>query len=107
MRVARSLVLACVVAAGCGGSDGASGSHPTDHGPEGAFFANLPSGAAQLATVCARGSHDAVATHFCGATPPSISSISELEHAVGLFDGAAPPAVALTAHSTSLVVREV
>ncbi len=108
MRAARSLVFACVVAAGCGGgSDGAGGSHPTDHGPEGAFFASLPSGAAQLATVCARGSHDAVAAHFCGATPPTIGSLTDLERAVGLFDGPSPPAFALTAHSTSLVVREV
>ncbi|HXU73288.1 MAG TPA: hypothetical protein VN947_28410 [Polyangia bacterium] len=112
IRALRSLVLACAVAAGCGGgSDGAGGSQPggdtSDHGPEGAFFANLPSGAAQLATVCKRGSHDAVATHFCGAAPPAIGNIVDLEHAVGLFDGPSPPAFALTGHSTSLVVREV
>src|SRR4051794_15986042 len=110
MRRARSLALACLVVAttGCGGSrgDGAGGSdgNAADHGPEGAFFAGLPSGSAQLATLCARHSHDAVAVHFCAATPPRIGSILDLEHAVGLFDGGAPPQFALTGHSTSLVI---
>ena len=63
---ARPLLLACCVAvAGCGGSGagggpGGSGGDATDRGPEAAFFAGLPSGATQLARVCARGSHDAV-----------------------------------------------
>jgi hypothetical protein len=111
MMSARSLIIFALVAAGCGGggtSDGSGGGGgPTDHGPEGAFFAAMPSGAAQLAKVCARKSHDAVAAHFCATAPPSVRSILELEHAVGLFDGAAPPQFALTGHSTSLVIREV
>jgi hypothetical protein len=111
MRPLRALfVLACAVAAGCGGGSDGAGDSPSgdtsDHGPEGAFFANLPSGRAQLATVCARKSHDAVAAHFCAASPPPVTSIVELERAVGLFD-AGPPQIALTGHSTSLVVREV
>ena len=81
----------------------ASGGDTSDHGPEGAFFANLPSGPTQLAAVCARKSHDAVAARFCAASPPPVTSIVELERAVGLFD-AGPPQFALTGHSTSLVV---
>lgn len=110
---ARPLVLACLLAAGCGGGasdgngSGGAGGDIADHGPEGAFFAGLPSGAAQLARLCARKSHDAVATHFCAAAPPPVTNIVELEHAIGLFDGGAPPQFALTGHSTSLVVREV
>jgi hypothetical protein len=112
MRRARLLALACFVAAGCGGTPGGGSGDPggggaDDHGPEGAFFAGLPSGQKQLATVCARGSHDAVAAHFCGATPPRIESIVDLEHAAGLFDAGAPPQFALTGASTSLVIREV
>ena len=112
MRRARLLALACFVAAGCGGGSGSGSGDPAtgaadDHGPEGAFFAGLPSGAKQLATVCARKSHDAVAAHFCAATPPRIESIVDLEHAAGLFDAGAPPQFALTGASTSLVIREV
>ena len=109
---ARSLVLVCILAAGCGGGPtdgsggGGSGGDVTDHGPEGAFFAGLPSGAAQLAKLCARKSHDAVAARFCAAAPPPVGSLLDLEHAVGLFDHG-PPDFALTGHSTSLVVREV
>jgi len=121
---ARSLMIAVLslvvglalglATAGCGGSgasDGSDGSGSAggviDHGPEGAFFAALPTGAAQLANVCARKSHDAVAAHFCAASPPRVTNILELEHAVGLFDGPSPPQFALTGHSTSLVIREV
>ena len=104
------VALACFAVAGCGGGapDGttAAGGDVADHGPEGAFFAGLGSGAAQLARVCARNSHDAVTARFCAATPPSVRSIVDLEHAIGLFDGGAPQ-LALTGHSTSLVVREV
>ena len=112
MRALPFVVIASVVAAGCGGgSNGANGGGGgpgalTDHGPEGAFFANLSSGAEQLAKVCARKSHDAVAAHFCSASAPKVTSILELEHAIGLFDAGAPQ-FALTGHSTSLVVREV
>src|SRR4051812_21079125 len=106
----RSVALACfVLVAGCGGSSSGGsggGGDVSDHGPEGAFFANLPAGAAQLATVCARHSHDAVAARLCASSPPSIGSILDLEHAVGLFDGG-PPQFALTGASTSLVIREV
>src|SRR4051794_35438474 len=113
MTRALTLVLACTLAAaGCGGSDGGAGSGSgapgalADNGPEGPFFASLPSGAEQLATVCARKSHDALATRLCSAAPPRVTSLLELEHAIGLFDAGAPQ-FALTGHSTSLVVREV
>src|SRR6476646_8766026 len=109
MRRARSLAFACLFAvAGCGSSSGgpggSGGGDVSDHGPEGAFFASLPSGAAQLATVCARHSHDAVAARFCASSSPGIGSIVDLEHAVGLFDDG-PPQFALTGASTSLVSR--
>ncbi|HEX9102482.1 MAG TPA: c-type cytochrome [Polyangia bacterium] len=109
---ARALVLACFVAVGCGGgpsngSGTAGGGDPGDHGPEGAFFAGLPSGAAQLARLCARKRHDAVAARFCAAAAPPVTGIVDLEHAIGLFDAGAPPQFALTGHSTSLVEREV
>jgi hypothetical protein len=105
------LALIGAVAVGCGGAGsggaGGGGGPIDDHGPDAVFFAGLPSGSDQLARVCARKSHDAVARHFCGSAPPTITNITELEHAAGLFDGATPPQFALTGHSTSLVVREV
>lgn len=112
---ALPFLVACALVAGCGGGgdgtgapgDGTGGGDVADHGPEGLFFAGMPTGAAQLARVCARKSHDAVATHLCAASAPKIGSIGELEHAVGFFDGGAQPQFALTGHSTSLVVREV
>ena len=115
LRIALPLALGLALGlAGCGGSGGSDGSGGpggsggvTDHGPEGAFFASLPAGATQLSKVCARKSRDAVAAHFCAASPPSVANIVELEHAVGLFDGPSPPQFALTGHSTSLVIREV
>jgi hypothetical protein len=113
MRALPFVIACALAAAGCGGSGGSDGGGGggggdlSDHGPEGLFFANLPSGPAQLAKVCARGSHDAVAQHLCSPTAPKITSITELERAVGLFDGGAQPQFALTGHSTSLVVREV
>jgi hypothetical protein len=112
MTRALSIVVASLVVAGCGGGSDGSGSAGgapgalTDHGPEGAFFANLSSGAEQLAKVCARKSHDALAARFCGGSPPTVTSIVDLEHAIGLF-AAGPPQLALTGHSTSLVIREV
>src|SRR5437763_1543258 len=78
MMSARSLIISaaalaslagCGGGSGSGGGDGSGGPGVTDHGPEGGFFTTLPGGAAQLAKVCARKSHDAVAAHFCTAAP--------------------------------------
>lgn len=108
-----ALLASAVVVAGCGGGGGiggpGSGGGPiVDHGPEAIFFAGMPAGADQLRKLCSRTiKHDAVAQKFCGAAPPTVTSLRELQHAVGLFDGPSPPRFALTGHSTSLVIREV
>jgi hypothetical protein len=71
-------------------------------------------GAAQLAQLCARGNGDAVSKAFCAtSTPPTITSITDLQKLVGLdfqpgniangTDG--NPAFALTGHSSSLVTH--
>lgn len=110
--VALALALALAVVAGCSGGGSAGGgpgapADSDDHGPEGAFFAGMPTGAAQLQILCARKHADLVAQHLCSPTAPRITSITDLQHAVGLFDGPQPPDFALVGNSTSLVVREV
>ena len=113
MRGALTILLAAIVAgcsgggAGAGGGGGSGGGPVEDHGVEAPFFAGLPTGREQLARLCARKSQDALARHFCGVSPPTVTNIVELQHAIGLFDGPTPPQVALTGHSTSLVEREV
>jgi hypothetical protein len=81
----------------------------TDRDP----FKGLPTGSAQRAALCARGNGDRLATSFCAATPPSLTSIKELQAMLGL-SFAAPngnnaqggnPGFALTGHSSSLVAR--
>jgi len=72
------------------------------------------SGAAQLAALCARGNGDAVSKAFCAsATPPTITSIADLQLLLGLDfktgqTGNAKngnPGFVLTGHSSSLVTR--
>jgi hypothetical protein len=111
----RALLVFTLLAAACsgggsGGGPGGTGTPPapgSDHGPDAAFFADLPSGATQLARLCARGRADAVATRLCAQPAPAVTSLVELQRAVGLFDGPTPPQFALTGHSTSLVVKSV
>ena len=58
---------------------------PLDTEPDPLSAANgIKSGAAQLAVLCARGNGDAVSKAFCGATPPTITSISDLQLLLGL-----------------------
>lgn len=86
-------------------------------------LAGLPSGAAQIANVCARAAtenrNDAVQRLFCAPTGPQISSLAQLQAGLGLGfnnptavgragNGAGGnPAFALTGHSSSLVARSV
>ncbi len=115
MRALPFLVASAVAVGGCsgggsgtgGGGGGAGGGAIVDHGPEAPFFAGLPTGTEQLAKLCARKSHDGVATRLCAPNAPAITGIAELERAVGFFDHGAQPQFALTGHSTSLVEREV
>jgi hypothetical protein len=107
--VRRALALALLCAA-CGSGPPEAPSSPstpglTEHDPEAAFFSGLPAGDAQLDRLCARKSDDAVARGLC--QRPSIGSLVDLERAVGLFSQSAPPQLALTGHSTSLVARSV
>jgi mono/diheme cytochrome c family protein len=87
-----------------GGNPGggeATGSYETDP------LGRLPTGAAQLAILCARGNGDPVSRAFCASsTPPPIGNLVDLEHLVGLdFGAAVTPSFALTSHSSSLVMR--
>jgi hypothetical protein len=81
----------------------------TDRDP----FAGLLTGAAQKQALCARGNGDRLATSWCATTPPTVTSIKELQTMLGL-QFAAPngnnaaggnPGFALTGHSSSLVAR--
>ena len=75
----------------------------------------LPKGPAQTATVCARGQDNAVTHALC--SNPTISSITELQDALGLGfpnrgsraanGSGGNPAFAFLGHSTSLVARSV
>lgn len=80
-------------------------------------LAGLKKGQEQMQAVCARGQRDAVTKAFCTGGASSITSIVELQQALGLgfkdrsdsgkngVDG--NPAFALTGHSSSLVARDV
>ena len=84
----------------------------------------LPTGTAQFTALCARlatrNVNDQVRTAFCGATRPTITSLAQLQTALGLAFPANPtagrnnngdagngPAFALSGHSSSLVTRSV
>lgn len=83
----------------------------------------LPIGAAQMTALCARlatqNVNDRVRTAFCGATPRTITSLTQLQTALGL-NFASPnltgrgnngqggnPGFAISGHSSSLVLRSV
>lgn len=87
-------------------------------------LAGLPDGSTQIASVCSRAAasnrSDVVRDTFCGATPRQITSLRDLQAALGLAftnpnpvdprrgnGGNGNPAFALTGHSSSLVARSV
>jgi len=86
---------------------------PTD--PESQALSGLPTGAAQLAVLCARNLGDPVSKAFCATpdAPPPINSLLDLQKLLGLdfkpgniengLDG--NPAFVLTGNSSSLVAR--
>ncbi|MGE0173362.1 MAG: hypothetical protein AB7T49_11265 [Oligoflexales bacterium] len=77
----------------------------------------LPSGAEQIKVICSRPGKDKVRTVFCGATPPSITSLVDLQRALGLAftdptltgrgnnGSGGNPGFVITGHSSSLVAR--
>ncbi len=87
-------------------------------------LAGLPVGGAQMTALCARlatqNINDRVRTAFCGATPRTITSLTQLQTALGLAFPTNPvpgrgnngnpgngPAFAISGHSSSLVLRSV
>lgn len=86
-------------------------------------LAGMPTGNAQLDALCARlatrNVNDRVRTAFCGATRPTITSLTQLQTALGLdFDSpnltgrgnngnGGNPGFAISGHSSSLVARSV
>lgn len=74
----------------------------------------LPRGESQRAVLCNRGGRDKVRQVFCSANPPKITSLKELQDALGLTAGgnggilgaiAGGSGFTLTAHSSSLVAK--
>ncbi|AKV00924.1 hypothetical protein AKJ09_07587 [Labilithrix luteola] len=130
-----AVLAAAGIAAACtgsiGGDDSSSTSMPASSGPTDVSndptdskvdvlpdpFEELPKGAAQTQTVCARGDNNAVTKAFCGTKVASIGSLVELRDALGLKfqddskDGqnsaGGNPGFALLANSSSLVARAV
>lgn len=106
---------------GGGGVEGVDGSDGTDEGGDGGPnldtvadpFVDLPTGAAQLAILCARNNGDAVSKAFCAATPPTITSLADLQQLLGLDFKAGNtsngrngnPAFVLSGNSSSLVAH--
>lgn len=70
-------------------------------------LSNLDYGDSQLRRVCGRPGSDRVRKLFCGANPPQVRSLAELQRALGLDFANNPPGFALLGHSTSLVTRSV
>jgi cytochrome c553 len=81
------------------------------------IFRGLPDGMDQMKVICARPGRDKVRQVFCGPNPPTVTSLVELQTALGL-GFAAPqttgrgnngrngnPGFAITGHSSSLVAR--
>lgn len=118
------LISLLAVFAGCAAdgepTSGDAGDDPTNPQPdptnpehEADPLINLPQGPAQLAILCARNNGDSVSRAFCGATPPDIRSIDDLQKLLGIdfvprHQGNGDDqnaAFALIGHSTSLVSR--
>ena len=80
-------------------------------------FTGLATGAAQLAALCARGNSDVASTAFCSPTAKPITGLADVQTMLGLafasttansYNGAGGnPAFALSAHSESLLLRDV
>jgi hypothetical protein len=79
----------------------------TSHDPDDPFFANLKQGVDQLNALCGRRHEDAVSRGLCAQPIPTVTSLNDLQHVIGLFSGAQPPQFALSGHSTSLIERAV
>lgn len=109
LRKALPFVLAVIT--GCSGNPnppGLAGDPGTPHNdPNDPFFANLKQGVDQLNVLCARGHQDSVARGICARPTPSVTSLVDLQHVIGLFSQAQPPQFALLGHSTSLIAREI
>lgn len=110
LRNVLLLVLAGVT--GCSGGNptppGLAGDTGTSHNdPNDPFFANLKQGVDQLYALCGKKHQDSVSRGICAQPTPSVTSLTELQHVVGLFGGAQPPQFALTAHSTSLIEKDI
>jgi hypothetical protein len=93
------------------GDDGGDGGPDLDTIVDPLF--NLPTGAQQLAILCARNNGDAVSKAFCSGAAPTITSLADVEQLLGLDFKAGNdangrngnPAFVLTGHSTSLVTH--
>ncbi len=141
-RYLAALLIAAAVAAACSGSpaplsqkratkvaDGGAvlGGDPDDpnappgignvlpQGPVESPLVGLPTGDAQLATICGRGHNNALTTALCGGS--AVTSLTDLQSALKLGFGdittngkngaGGNPAFVLLGHSTSLVARSV
>lgn len=79
------------------------------------YFEGLASHEEQLQVLCDRGGADTVSKAFCAKTPPKITGLADVLSALGLAfkdpskgnAAGGNPGFALTAHSSSLVVRSV
>jgi hypothetical protein len=69
----------------------------------------LPQGSKQTARVCAREGDDLVRDAFCGATPPALTGLVELQTALGLDSShiSGLSGLSVTANSTALASRSV
>ena len=88
-----------------GNADAPKGGGPTAD-TEKDPLVGLPVAAAQLKVLCARNNQDKVSKAFCGATPPVIKSLADLQTLFDLNPASGNARFALTAHSSSLVARE-
>jgi mono/diheme cytochrome c family protein len=92
------------------GADAAQPDEPTGpYADWGDPFENLPKGDEQLSRVCDDGQEDLIHRVFCGDDRPEITSLHDLQVAVGLDPGMLGgfSGSALTAHSTSLSKRAI
>jgi hypothetical protein len=68
----------------------------------------LPTGVDQWTALCAKHYGDMISAKFCaGATPPTLTSLADLETLLGLVPGTTGVSLTLTTHSTGLGLRAV
>jgi hypothetical protein len=115
------LVVLALVVPGCAAdaADDDGGPGPGETPPPGPTdpFEGLPTGMEQWTQLCAKGYGDMISQKFCaGATPPSITSLKELQALLGLTVVPNPTndpnlnkntRVTLTGHSTGIGIRHV